>query len=137
MPSITRKDTPTYQKNLASVLKGSCDAIDNNDEDRNIVYSRLIWLLPPLLFRKPKGSVTKRMDTFIAGDLDFCIKGMLATHDNHYAFQRSTSSIRKSAADKNFNGQYAKDMSILTQEQITATSTEVREAMLAKHPPQE
>ena len=135
VPSITRKESSTHQRILASILKESCDAIDNNDEDRKIVYSRLIWLLPPLLLRKPKGSVVKRMDAFMAGDLEFCIKGMLATRDNYYTVQKSPSSIWKSTADKIFNGQYAKAMSILTQEQVIASITEIRDAMLAKHPP--
>ena len=40
VPSITRKDTPQYQRILASILKGSCEAIENNDDDRRTVYSR-------------------------------------------------------------------------------------------------
>ena len=71
----------------------------------------------------------------MAGDLEFCIKGTLATRDSYYTVKKSPSSIRKSAADKVFNEQFAKAMSILTQEQTIASSTEIRDAMLAKHPP--
>ena len=133
--SITRKDTPLYQRILSSILKGSCEAIENNDADKSKVYSRLLWLLPPLLLRKPKGSVTKRLEVFIerlevfiAGDLDFCIKGMLATRDNYFTFQKSHASVTKAAADKVFSGQFSKAMAILTQDQVNATNQEVKEA---------
>ena len=135
VPNITRKDAATYQKILASVLKGSCDAIANNDEERKIVYSRLVYLVPPLLLRKPKGSVAKRMEAFVAGDLEYCVNGMLATRDNYFALQRSTSSILKAAANKVFNGQYSKAVSILIHEEVTASPQEIRETLIAKHPP--
>jgi len=135
VPNITRKEAGTYQKILASVLKGSSNAIANTDEEKKIVYSRLIYLVPPLLLRKPKGSVAKRMEAFVAGDLEYCVNGMLATRDNYFALQRSTSSTMKAAASKVFNGQYAKAVSILTHEEVTASTQEIRETLIAKHPP--
>ena len=135
IPNIMRKDAAIYQRILASVLKGSCDAIEENDEEKKLVYSRLIYLVPPLLLRKPKGSVTRRMEAFIAGDLEYCVRGMLATRDNYYAPQRSTKSTFKAAADKVFNGQYAKAVSILTQEDVVASPQEIKEALITKHPP--
>ena len=75
------------------------------------------------------------MEAFIAGDLEYCVRGMLATRDNYFAPQRSTKSILKAAADKVFNGQYAKAVSILTQEDVTASPQEIKEALIAKHPP--
>jgi len=133
VPNITRKEA--YQKIIASVLKGSSNAIANTDEEKKIVYSRLIYLVPPLLLRKPKGSVAKRMEAFVAGDLEYCVNGMLATRDNYFALQGSTSSTMKAAASKVFNGQYAKAVSILTHEEVTASPQEIRETLIAKHPP--
>jgi hypothetical protein len=135
VPNITRKEAGTYQKILASVLKGSCEAITNNDEERKMVYSRLVYLVPPMLLRKPKGSVTKRMEAFINGDLEYCTKGMLHTRDNFITLQRSSSSKMQAAASKVFNGQYAKAISILTNEDVSAPPREIREALIAKHPP--
>ena len=94
-----------------------------------------MYLVPPLLLRKPKGSVAKRMEAFVAGDLEFCIKGMLATRDNFITPQRSANSKMQAAASKVFNGQYAKAVSILTNEDVSATPQEIRETLIAKHPP--
>ena len=74
-------------------------------------FSKNKNLVPPLLLRKPKDSVARRMEAFIAGDLEYCVKGMLTTRDNYYAPQRSTKSVLQAAADKVFNGQYAKAVS--------------------------
>jgi len=51
VPSILKSDAQPYQIILASILKGSVDAVEMAHEDRQLIYSRLLWLLPPLLLR--------------------------------------------------------------------------------------
>ena len=112
VPNILRLDVQAYQIILASILKGSVDAVESAHEDRQLIYSRLLWLLPPLLLRNPKKLVSKRLEAFIQGDLDLCYNGLCSTHDNHFAIQKSPASIQKLAADKVFNGQYSKAMTV-------------------------
>jgi hypothetical protein len=104
-------------------------------EARQLIYSRLLWLLPPLLLRNPKKLVTKRLEAFIQGDLDFYYKGLCSTHDNHFAIQKTPASIQRLAADKVFNGQYSKAMTVLTHQPSVASSEQKRIAMIKKHPP--
>jgi len=51
VPNILRSDAQPYQIILASILKGSVHAVEMAHEDRQLIYSRLLWLLPPLLLR--------------------------------------------------------------------------------------
>ena len=133
-PSIMRADTPVHQRILASVLKGSVDAVERNDAERQLFYSRLLWLLPPILLRNPKSTIRKRLEAFVNGDLDVCINGLCSTHDNYFAIQKSPASIHKAASDKVFNGQYSKAMVTLLNETSTATNEQKKLAMIAKHP---
>ena len=135
VPNILRSDAQAYQTILASVLKGSVDAVEAAHEDRQLIYSRLLWLLPPLLLRNPKKLVSKRLQAFIQGDLETCFSGLCSTHDNHFAIQKTPASIHKLAADKVFNGQYSKAMMALLHQPSVATSEQKKIAMTKKHPP--
>ena len=103
-------------------------------EDRQLIYSRLLWLMPPLLLRNPKKLVSKRLEAFIQGDLEFCYNGLCSTHDNYFAMQKTPASIHKLAADKVFNGQYSKAMTALLHQPSVATSERKRTAMIKNTP---
>jgi hypothetical protein len=134
--NIKAKDVHIYRQILTSAYKGIVEASATNDRQNLRLACRFLFLLPPILLRKPDSAVPQRLDAFLVGDLKLCTRGLLTVHDNHInKGDRTPHSTRhRLAAARVFDGQYAKAVQVLTQTDSSTTYEQRREAMESKHP---
>ena len=134
--NIKARDVHLYRQILASGYKGVLDAQGRNDQGALSLACRLLFLLPPILLRKPDAAVQQRLDAFLAGDLKLCTRGLFSVHDN--CIKRGervpVTSRHQAATASVFDGQNAKAIQVLTSTVCTTTYEDSKEAMLSKHP---
>ena len=108
----------------------------SSDHQGLVLACRFLYLLPPILLRKPDAAVPQRLDAFLAGDLKFCTRELLSVQDNYInKGDRAPHNTRhRQAAAKVFDGQYAKAVQVLTHTDSSTTYEQRREAMECKHP---
>ena len=134
--NIKTKDVHLYRQILASAYKGVVEASASNDHQGLALACRFLFLLPPILLRKPEAAVPQRLDAFLAGDLRFCTRGLLTVHDNYInkGDRVPNTTKHRQAAARVFDGQYAKAIQVLIHKESSTTYEERKEAMRSKHP---
>lgn len=134
--NIKTRDVHLYRQILASAYKGVVEASNNNDRQGLTLACRILFLLPPILLRKPDSAVPQRLDAFLAGDLKLCTRGLLTLRDNYInkgGRVPITTKYREAAA-RVFDGQYAKAVQVLIQKESSTTYEDRKEAMCSKYP---
>ena len=134
--NIKARDVQLYRRILASELKGVLEAYGRNYQEALSLACRLLFLLPPILLRKPDAAVPQRLDAFLEGDLKLCTRGLLGIHDNYIKRGKrvSATSRHQAAVARVFDGQYAKAIQALTSTACSTTYEDRKAAMLSKHP---
>ena len=115
--NIKTKDVHLYRQILASAYKGVVESSARNDQ-RGLA----LFLLPPILLRKPDAAVPQRLDAFLAGDPRLCTRGLLTVHDNYINKGDRAPHITKhrQAAARVFDGQYAKAVQVLIHKELSS-----------------
>ena len=81
--NIKARDVHLYRLIVASAYKGVVDASANSVQQALELACTFLFLLPPILLRKPDVAVPQRLDAFLAGDLKLCTRGLLSSRDNY------------------------------------------------------
>ena len=134
--NIKTKDVHLYRQILASAYKGVVEASTNNDQQGLKLACRFLFLLPPILLRKPDAAVPQRLDAFLAGDIKLYTRGLLTVRDNYInkGERAPTTTKHREAAARVFDGQYAKAVQVLIQKESSTTYEDRKVAMCNKHP---